>query len=692
MKFFVTGFSAASALGMTWNADLFESQYYALGQEFYDYGIQLVAGPVVSPLGRTAWGGRDFESFSVDPYLSGIALGKSIGAMTNAGVIASARHFVLYEQETNRFGGGYSGNADNKTMHEVYLWPFADAVNVGLMAVMCAMNRVNGDRSCESDAALNGFLKSEMGFPGLVYPDVSGQATSYGSANGGLDRGSAGYWSQAIVAAGLKNGSFPQSRLDDMVARNVMGYFFTGMDDGNFPAEPASGIRDVRGNHSQVVEQVSREAIVLLKNTNEDGRGLPLNKPKTIALFGAHAGAPMGGPNSPFTVSGTGADVYQGHLVGGGGSGAISLSYLVTPYEAINQHAISDGSMIWWIMNNTYTSSSRSGFPGGGGGGGGGGGPGGGGPGGGHGGGPGGGGGGGFGIGGGTGGSITFQDYSENADVCIVFMNAWSGEGADRGELTDEAQDAMVTEVTANCNNTVVVLNVVAPRPVDAWIENENVTAVLYSGLLGQDSGNAIADVLYGDVNPSGKLTYTIAKNASDYIPICDTTECDFTEGVYIDYRYFEDHNIEVRYPFGYGLSYTTFSYGSLELNVTNSTALNTRYPTGGMILGGKSDLWDEVLTATITIENTGSVDGAEIAQLYLTFPTEAAQPVRILRGFQKAMIPAGESAQLTFSLRRRDISYWDDTAYDWAIATGDYVVSVGASSQDIREAAKLTI
>jgi beta-glucosidase len=359
MKFFVTGFSAASALGMTWNSDLFAAQYQAIGEEFYNYGINLDAGPVVAPLGRTAWGGRVFESFSVDPYLSGIALGKAIAATASAGIVSSARHFILNEQETNRMNGGYSANVDNKTMQEVYLWPFADAVNNGLMAVMCAMNAVNGERSCENDGILNGYLKTDLGFPGLVYPDVGGQTDSYVSANAGLDLGSSQYWSSAIVTAGVANGSFPQSRLDDMAIRNVMGYFYTGLDNGEQPTSPTSGIRDVRGNHSEIVKKVSREAIVLLKNSNEDGRGLPLSKPDTIAVFGSHAAPPAAGPNTPFSVAGT-PNTYSGHLVSGGGSGAISLSYLVTPYDALNARAIADNSMIWYILNDTVSISTMS--------------------------------------------------------------------------------------------------------------------------------------------------------------------------------------------------------------------------------------------------------------------------------------------------------------------------------------------
>jgi beta-glucosidase len=193
-----------------------------------------------------------------------------------------------------------------------------------------------------------------------------------------------------------------------------------------------------------------------------------------------------------------------------------------------------------------------------------------------------------LGIGGGTGFTPSYANYASASSVCLVFINSWSGEGVDRSELSNDAQDDLVLSVAENCNNTIVVVNVSGPRVLDAWIENENITAVIYSGFLRQESGNAIADVLYGDVNPSGKLIHTIAKDASDYpASVCDESECDYTEGVYIDYRWFDKEDIEPRYPFGHGLSYTTFSYGDVTATITNSTALSSKYATGQLGLGG---------------------------------------------------------------------------------------------------------
>lgn len=681
---------------MTWDLDMVHAEGKASGDEFYGMGYALISGPVAGPLGRTPWGGRQAEAMSPDPYLSGQILGQAVAGMNSAGVIAGARHYLLNEQETNRTTGlggtttiEYSSNLDDKTIHELYLWPFADAVRSGLAAVMCAMNRVNDTLSCENDHLLNKLLKDELGFPGLVWPDVGGQQTAFGSANGGEDYGSSSLWSEATIEAGIANGSLTQARLDDMATRNVLPYYYLGLDDGNFPSEAAvTEDRNVRANHSSLVREIGAASLVLLKNSNTSGAGLPLNKPRTISLFGAHAGPAMAGPNMAFSVQGTGSPTYQGHLTSGSGSAQLSLSYVITPYQSMMNRAIDDGSMIWWIMNDTYTSSSSGGMGGG---------PpsgnssrpGGGGP---PGGGMGGGGGGGIGQ---TGTSIrpSYTDYAENSEACLVFLNSFSGEGGDRTELYNKDQDTMVTSVASQCNNTIVVINTVGPRLMEAWIDNDNVTAVLYGGLLGQESGNAIADVLYGDVNPSGRLINTIAKNESDYpATICYTADCDFDEGVYIDYRYFDKFNKTPRYPFGYGLSYTTFEYSDVKLNSTDKGALNSTYPTGKPTLGGKADLFDTVISIDFTLANTGDLAGAEVAQLYVEYPAAADQPPQQLRGFKKVPLEAGASAQLTFEVRRKDISYWDVAAQDWAIAKGDYKFHVSANSRDSKDSVTVSI
>jgi beta-glucosidase len=556
---------------------------------------------------------------------------------------------------------------------------------------MCAMTKVNGTLLCENEDLLQTFLKTELSFPSLVFADIDGQSTDFGSANGGLDYGSSSIWSNAILTAGLNNGSFTQARLDDMAVRNVIGYFYVGLDNGTQPVYVSDiAVVDVRANHSAIVRTNGVASLVLLKNTNN---ALPLSKSLSIALFGSYAGPVMAGPNYIFSVEGSGP-TYDGHLAGGSGSGQTSFPYLVTPQQALTNKAATDGTIIRWILNNTYTSSTDSGsFTGGGG----------------------------FGgmtgnstsamgvaptgltkraggaaiagLGGGTSLSHDIPDYAATAEVCMVFINALSGEGADRTELQNTEQDNLITTVAEKCNNTMVVVNTVGARILDSWIENENVTAVVYGGLLGQESGNSLVDVLYGTVNPSRRLAHTIAKNESDYnVEVCETAVCNFTEGNYIDYKYFDAYNVTPRYEFGYGLSYSTFDYSDLSVTITNSTALASTYPTAALAAGGKADLWDEVVSATVTVANNGTVDGNEVSQLYVQYPDAADQPVRQLRGFERTMITSGSSTTVTFSVRRRDLSMWDVVTQDWAVVGGDYIFSVGASSWDLRVSQTLTI
>ncbi|PYI05192.1 glycoside hydrolase [Aspergillus sclerotiicarbonarius CBS 121057] len=638
---------------MTWDKDAVTAQARAVAREFYQKGVQVLSGPTSQPLGRTAWGGRAGETFGADPFLNGIVTAETIKAYTEEGVVSQAKHFLLNEQETNRtnnniagydsmsesekrnFLGPYSSNADDKTLHELYLWPFYDAVKSGLGSVMCAMNQVNGTNSCENYSLLMEYLKDEMGFPGLVYPDVSAQHAGLASVAGGLDYGSSTYWSESAITAMVNNQLLSVQRLNDMAIRNTICWNMWLVDNGKQPATVGqTDYVDVRANHSRLIRENGVKSIVLLKNT----RGaLPLQKPRIMGVFGANAGAAMAGPNyayNPITGSGP---TYDGHLATGTGSGQASFPLLVTPLAALTFRALQDGTMLRWILNDTYTSTETSA------------------------------------LGAGTGVVPGYVNYAQDSDVCLVFINALAGEGADRTELYNENQDTMIKTVADSCNNTIV-----------------NVTAVLYSSLLGQESGNSILDVLYGEMNPSARLTYTIAKNESDYnVRVCDTAECDFTEGVYIDYRYFDAYNVTPRYEFGYGLSYTNFSY--TDLNISSIEALSV-YPSGKKSVGGPEDLWDVIANVTVSVRNTGGKAGAEIPQLYMSYPESAEQPVRQLRGFERVQLARKQKSTVTFPIRRRDVTFWDVEAQKWAVKGGEYTFSAGASSRDLRLSHTVTI
>ncbi|KAK9854608.1 hypothetical protein MYU51_003755 [Penicillium brevicompactum] len=697
--YYVSAFSQSSALAMTWDKDAMYKQARAVAVEAYLKGVQVINGPTSQPMGRTPWGGRLVETFGPDPYLNGIATGLGVEAYNDVGIIAGAKHFILNEQETNRtssggggggggMGGGsggppgssnsssntaappsstgsslkaramggsssssapYSSNADSKTLHETYLWSFYDAVHSGLGGMMCAMTKVNNTLACESSAVLLDILKEELGYPGLVFPDQMAQQNALASAISGLDYGSSSLWSTSAMTGFLKGKNFTEARLNDMATRNLIGWYHANLDNGTQPAtESEDAYVDVRGDHAKLIRSYGSKSMVLLKNKNNT---LPLNKPHKMAIFGSHARAAIAGPNMAFSVEGSGP-TYDGHLATDSGSGQGSLPYLITPETALTIKASQDGTMLRWVANDTYSSSSGSTLV----------------------------------MQGSDSTSVTpsISAYAENMNVCLVFINALAGEGADRTELYNTDQDALVNEVAENCANTVVVINSAGVRLVDNWIENENVTAVLYGSLLGQESGNSIVDVLYGDVNPSGRLIHTIAKNESDYnVGLCYTQQCNFTEGNFIDYRYFDAYNVTPRYEFGYGLSYTQFKYSDLSIN--GPKALST-FPTGKRAVGGYEDLWDIVASVSVKVQNAGSVDGAEVPQLYISYPKAAQQPLRQLRGFENVEIKKGKQKEVKFNLRRRDISYWDVKAQNWAVAPGSYRVYVGASSRDLKK------
>lgn len=219
-------------------------------------------------------------------------------------------------------------------------------------------------------------------------------------------------------------------------------------------------------------------------------------------------------------------------------------------------------------------------------------------------------------------------------------------------------------------------------------------TGVLYAGALGQESGNAIDDVLRGAVNPSGKLVHTIAKNESDCNPDVVISSIalslNYTDGNPIDYKYFDTYNITPRWEFGYGLSCATFNYSS-QL-VAEASNLRAGFATGDVGIGGREDLWNIVATLTTTVANTGNVRGSDAAHLYVSFPDAAGEPARQLRGFKKVSLDAGENADVKIELRRRDLSVLDVVGQNWSVVEGEYVFNVGASSRDFKACTSLTV
>jgi len=288
----------------------------------------------------------------------------------------------------------------------------------------------------------------------------------------------------------------------------------------------------------------------------------------------------------------------------------------------------------------------------------------------------------------------SFHDRGFGNVTCLVFISAFSSEGGDRHDLHPlNNGEQLIQTVAANCPKTIVIVNSVSQLNLEAWIDLPNVVGALWSGMPGAEYGPALVNILFGDYNPGGKLVFTLAKNDSDYgTDISTTHESNYTEGVFLDYRHFDKFNITPRYYLGYGLSYTTFSFAKLDIskasNEKHSASVQYRErrmrPYSNF---GSSRLYEPVYEITFTITNTGKVDGSEVPQLYLGFPAEAEEPPKVLRGFERVYLAAGESKQVILVLTQKDISYWNVVNQKWTVAPGTYIVwiSTSANNADVK-------
>jgi beta-glucosidase len=684
---FVSAFPAGIHVAATFDRHLMNEYGRALGSEYRGKGINVALGPVAGPLGRVVRGGRNWEGLSSDPYLAGAGMGAITRGIQDAGVIATPKHWLLNEQEFRRrwtpMGDAISANVDDRTLHELYAFPFMDALREGAGAVMCSYQRANHSYACQNSKLLNGILKTELGFEGFVVSDWDGQMSGVASANAGLDlvMPNAGFWGDKLAEA-VHNGSVSDERISDMAARILASWYYLHQENSYpSPAIYTSMQKhfpvDVQANHARLIEEIGAAGTVLVKNLNNT---LPFKKPKFLCVYGYDAtlkASPWqnrdrygGGYDDNF-----GWNTFNGTLITGGGSGGSSPPYVVSPFQALQERVTQDrGTLRWDFYSDNPT------------------------------------------------------PYV-NADACLVFINAYASESFDRTSLEDEFSDRLVLNVASWCSNTIVVIHsagmppfpppsspslqpiltstqIEGIRTVDAWITHPNITATLFAGLPGQESGHSLTSILYGDVNPSGRLPYTIARSESDYghllnssAPVDDVPfpEANFTEGLFIDYRYFDlpRHNLTPRFEFGFGLSYTSFAYANLSAFLLPSADL-AEYPDRNtrIIQGGHPALWETVAVVKCTVTNTGPVDGAEIAQLYVAVPGAGEDsPVRQLRGFVKVgpLVP-GQGREAVFELTRRDLSVWDVVAQDWRLRRGVYEVWVGASSRDLRVRGRVVV
>ncbi|KAF2719439.1 glycoside hydrolase family 3 protein [Polychaeton citri CBS 116435] len=703
----ITAFPAGITVGATWNKTLMRERGRAHGFEARSKGINVILGPSVGALGRLPAGGRNWEGFGSDPVLQGMAAAATIEGIQESGVIATIKHFVGNEQEHFRQSwewgtpNAISSNIDDRTLHEIYAWPFANAIKAGVGSVMCSYNQINNSYACQNSKLMNGILKDELGFQGFVQSDWLAQRSGVAAALAGLDMSMPGdgiiwqdgkaLWGHQLTKAVL-NTSVPVDRLNDMTLRIVAAWYQLAQDDkGRWPSidnggqptfsswtndktgllHPASknagnekgvvnqfvNVRQTEegGDHDALARRIAAEGIVLVKN---DDHVFPLSRNGSgivsgsggkvkIGIFGEDAFSTSRGPNQCPDRS-----CNEGTLASGWGSGSVEFPYLISPAEALEREFD-----LQTVELTTATTNKEA-----------------------H-----------------------IDSTATGQDLCLVFINSDAGEGylkwrdvkGDRNDLyPQKGGDDLVKSVGGSCGgNTVVVLHTVGPTILERWIDIPGVKAVLIAHLPGQESGNALADVLFGDVAPSGKLPYTIAKREEDYgpsskilyYPNAVVPQQNFSEGLYFDYRYFDKHDIQPRYEFGFGLSYTSFKLSSVLIQqhmeglragepasrpdatepphvgtelpsaeealwpkglrklkgyiypwISNTDEVKKgsyRYPDGyntarnlskaGGGEGGNPDLYTRALTVSATLSNTGDVPGDCAVQLYISYPPE---------------------------------------------------------------------
>ncbi|GLB36355.1 putative beta-glucosidase [Lyophyllum shimeji] len=666
----VSAFTAGINVAATFNRTLMTQHGAAMGAEFRGKGVNVALGPMMN-LMRAPAAGRNWEGFGGDPYLSGEAAFQVITGIQSQGVQATAKHYINNEQE--HFRDSSSSN-DRKMahlspnpffllkacnqQHEIYAAPFLRSVQANVAAVMCSYNQINGSYACENDKMLNGILKGEFGFPGYVMSDWWATHSTL-SVNKGLDMTMPGdislnsgttYFGQALVNA-VQSGSVLQSRIDDMALRILAAWYLLKQDSG-FPAvnfnswnlnAPVNTHTNVQADHKDVIRIIGASSSVLLKNANQI---LPLGSLKSIGIVGNGAGPSSKGPNGYSDRAGD-----DGVLAMGWGSGTAEFPYLITPLDAITTKAKTLGTTVSSSLSDTDLNAAAN--------------------------------------------------AASGKDVAIVFITADSGEGyltvegnaGDRNNLQAwHGGDALVSKVAGVNSKTIVVINSVGPIIMEPWINHPNVTAVVWSGLPGQEAGNAITDILYGAYNPSGRLPFTIGKSATDYAAQVTynsnggTLQLPYSEGLFVDYRYFDKSNIAPRFEFGFGLSYTTFQYSALS--ISGSTAGGTA-PTGSAL-----DPWlhTKVMTVTFSIQNTGTVAGHEVPQLYTTPPASTQSAPKNLKGFDSVYLTPGQTKTVTMQLSRYDLSFWNVNSQRWQVPTGNHGISIGASSRDIRLTGSLTV
>ncbi|MDQ0720390.1 beta-glucosidase [Paenibacillus sp. W4I10] len=591
-----TCYPTGSAIGSSWNTELLYEVGVALGRESKTMDVELLLGPGVN-MKRTPLGGRNFEYYSEDPYLTGELGAAFINGIQSEGVGASVKHFAGNNQEFEKMVT--SSEIDERTLREIYLSAFERIIKKSdPWTVMCSYNLLNGTYTSENEHLLNDILREEWGYEGVVLSDWTAVNDRIRGLKAGLDLempGPANYNAKAIIEA-VQNGSLSEEQLDRSVGRILK------------LVERVTGKKDMDSSpdsdYHALARKAAAESIVLLKNENAI---LPLGQESisSIAVIGRFAKKPR---------------------IQGAGSAKVTPTKVDIPWDEIKN-----------LAGDATTMNYAEGYP--------------------------------------EDDSINDELIKEsvslamNSDVAVLFVGQPEYAESEMHDLQGidlpEHQVKLILAVAAVQPKCIVVTSSGSALAMRPWVQH--VPGVVHAWLSGQGMGKVIADVLFGQTNPSGKLSETFPVKLSDnpsHMRIRgENGKLYYREGLFVGYRYYDRKELAPQFPFGHGLSYTSFSYTDLEVSQTH---------TG--------------VTVSFQLKNIGKRQGREVVQLYVhDEECTWTRPEKELKAFAKVELEPGEKRKITFELEERDFSYYNTKYNRWVAETGFFQISLGSSSKDLR-------
>jgi len=608
-----TALPSSIASAASWDLDEAYKYGQVIGKEMRAYGVNVNLGGNINLIGREPRDGRTFETKGEDPLLAGSITAAHLRAIQDLHLIAGIKHFALNDQETGR--GTANVIIDERGARESDLLAFEIGVKDSqVQSVMCSYNLLNSVYACENSHLLTDILKGDWGFQGFVMSDWWATHSSNVAANAGLDQEQPGSDNFSSLAQALANGQLTAVHLNNMVHRILRAMLAVGIFD--YPA--TVGSIDASGD-AAIAQEAEEQGAVLLKNA---GGLLPLDAShlSNIAVIGSHADVAVlsGGGSAQVVPVGGPALTFPAPCPPCWGSQIWDPS---SPLQAIQ--ALAPGVTVAFDDGTNSTSAAA---------------------------------------------------LAGASNVAIVFVSEWESEGMDLTDLNfSNNQDALVAAVAAANPHTIVVMENGGAQ-VMPWLAN--VSAVLEAWYPGQKGGEAIANILFGKVNPSGKLPITFPASVTDLphptiaTPPDQTTPfpVNYTEGFNVGYKWYEANGLTPLFPFGYGLSYTSFAFSNQQLTP------------GSPVTSG--------FQVSFNLTNTGLQAGAEVAQVYLGFPSGTGEPPKRLVGWQKVVLQPQQMQTVMLTVNANDsshpLSYWDAASNSWLISAGQYSVYLGNSSGNV--------